>query len=236
MRPARSDAARGWASDLVLEIAVKLIVAYLIGGIMGGDILRRLLGGNDLRSVGSGNVGATNALRMRGKGFAVGVLAIDVGKGVLAVLLIPHLHWPWGGASPWPVADLAYGCGVAVALGHCFPVFHRFRGGKGVATLAGVFASLLPWVFPWMLLGFIVVLLVSGYVALASLCSAAVAMLVVGVSSSGLGSSAGGFAVAMALLVAVRHAINIRRLANGTETRFERVRLIGKQIDRWRGR
>lgn len=220
----------------MLEIVVKLVAAYLVGGLMGGDLLRRLFGGSDLRSVGSGNVGTTNALRVRGKGFALGVLVIDAGKGVLAALLIPHLHWPWGGASPWPLADLAYACGVAVAMGHCFPVFHRFHGGKGVATLAGVFSSLLPWVFPWMLLAFVLMLLVNGYVALASLSGAAVAVLVVAASSTGLGSPAGGFAVAMLVLVGVRHATNIRRLVAGTEPRFERLRLIGNRIDRWRGR
>lgn len=218
------------------EIIVKLIVAYLIGGIMGGDLLRRVVGGRDLRSVGSGNVGATNALRTRGKAFALGVLAIDVAKGVVAAWLIPHLPWPAGGASAWPVADLAYACGVAVALGHCFPLFHHFRGGKGVATLAGVFAVLLPWAFPWMLLGFVVVVLLSGYVAAASVCSAGLAVLVVGLGGPGLVAPAGGFAVAMAVLVLLRHAPNIRRLVHGTETRFDRLRVLGNRIDQWRGR
>lgn len=220
----------------MIEIVVKLVIAYLIGGIMGGDLLRRVLGGADLRSIGSGNVGTTNALRARGKGFALGVLAIDLGKGIVAALLIPHLPWPGDGASPWPLADVAYACGVAVAVGHCFPLFHRFRGGKGVATLAGVFVVLLPWAFPWMLLGFIVVVLTTGYVALASLTSAAIGVLMVGVwGSEGLASAVGAFALAMALLVAVRHASNIKRLLNGTETRFDRLRVIGNRMDRWRG-
>ncbi|HEU0197851.1 MAG TPA: glycerol-3-phosphate 1-O-acyltransferase PlsY [Nevskiaceae bacterium] len=218
----------------MLEVAVKIVLAYLVGDILGGDVLRRLMGGADLRSSGSGNVGATNALRTRGKGFALGVLLIDVGKGVVAALLIPHLPWPWSGASSWPVADLAYACGVAVALGHCFPVFHGFRGGKGVATLAGVFASLLPLAFPWMLLVFVVAVLVYGYVALASLAGAVAAVVAVAVAP-GIATAAGAFALAMALLVAVRHHVNIRRLLTGREPRFERARLIGHWIDRCRG-
>ncbi len=103
----------------MFELLTKLVAAYLIGGVMGGDVLRAVLGGEDLRRTGSGNVGATNALRNRSKGFALGVLAIDIGKGVLAAALIPRLDWPWAGHSTLPMTVLAYACGAAVVLGHC---------------------------------------------------------------------------------------------------------------------
>src|SRR5262245_5340181 len=102
---------------------------------MGGQIAGRFRG-VDLRTQGSGNVGATNALRTQGKKFALLVLAIDVGKGVLAALLLPGLPWPWGESTVSHEA-LAYLCGGAAVIGHCYPVFSGFRGGKGVATLAG---------------------------------------------------------------------------------------------------
>lgn len=221
----------------MIELPVKLIAAYLIGGIMGGDVMRRLLGGGDLRDAGSGNVGATNALRTRGKGFALGVLAIDIGKGVFAALAIPALWWPWAGAAAWPLPHVAYACGVAVAIGHCYPLLQKFRGGKGVATLTGVYGALLPWALPWMVLGFALVLILTGYVAMASLAGAAVAVLWVAVCpATGLVSATGVFALIVAALVWFKHRGNIARLLAGTEPRMERVRVLGRRLDRWRGR
>lgn len=221
----------------MLEVLIKLLVAYQIGGFMGGDILRRFLGGDDLRDAGSGNVGATNALRTRGKGFALGVLAIDVAKGLLVVLLIAPLAWPWPGRSPLPLTVLTYACAAAVVLGHCYPRQHHFRGGKGVATLAGVFGALLPWALPWILLAFVLTILVSGYVSLASLLAAVTALVWVVLSvPGGVLSAAGIFTVAMLLLLILKHRENIAKLAAGTESRFERARLIGRLLDQWRGR
>lgn len=204
---------------------------------MGGDVLRAALGGADLRSSGSGNVGTTNALRTRGKAFAIGVLAVDVGKGVLAVTLIPALPWPGTGAVPWSSAAVACACGAAVALGHCYPVFQRFRGGKGVATLAGVFGVLLPWALPWMLGGFVLMLLISGYVSLSSLAAALIAVIWSVIRlPHGLLAPAGLLALAMAALLLFKHRENIARLCAGRESRFERARLLGRRLDRWRGR
>src|SRR5438309_183117 len=121
---------------------------------MGGQVVGRVRGGVDLREHGSGNIGATNALRTQGKGFALAVLAIDVGKGVLAASVLPWLHWPWEGASALSRETLAYFCGAAAALGHCYPAFYAFRGGKGVATLAGVYATVMTAAMPWILLAF----------------------------------------------------------------------------------
>jgi glycerol-3-phosphate acyltransferase PlsY len=211
------------------EILIKILAAYLLGGLMGGDVMRRIKGGADLRQTGSGNVGATNALRTRGAGFAAGVLLIDVGKGVLAALAIPALPWP---GSDAPQAELSQLCGAAVALGHCYPLFQRFQGGKGVATLAGVFGALLPWALPWMVLVFAVALVLSGYVALASIGAVLTALLWVAWCGGGVESSAGIFTLAMGALVVFKHRQNIARLLNGSEHRFEKVMLVRK----WRGR
>lgn len=207
------------------------LAAYLLGTVMGGVIVGRLRGGVDLRRAGSGNVGATNALRTQGPGFALAVLMIDVLKGVVAVLLLPRLPFP--GAEALPPDALAYVSGVAVTLGHCYPVWQRFQGGKGVATLAGVFVCLLPAVFPWMIAGFVLIVLLSGYVSLATLTAAFVALLhVTCFSAAGLWSMPGAFVSAMAVLVIWKHRKNLVNLAHGREFRFEKARVLGRWLNR----
>ena len=211
------------------ELLLKALLAYLLGNIMGGHIVGRLRG-IDLGQVGSGNVGATNALRTQGNRFAVLVLLIDVGKGIAGALLVPLL--PLGSASVSP-EHLAYVCGAAVTLGHCYPALWGFKGGKGVATLAGVFGALLPAALPAMLLGFVLVVMLSGYVSLATLFAAALAGLYVACfDAQGALSSAGAFTAFMAALIVFKHRENIARLMSGTENRFEKLRLIGRWLER----
>lgn len=214
----------------MIEALAKLIAAYLIGTIMGGHLIGALRGGVDLRRVGSGNVGATNALRTQGKAFALGVLAIDVGKGIAAVLLLPLVEWPWPQATALPREWQAYLCGAGVALGHCYPVFYRFQGGKGVATLAGVFLAVLPWAMPFMLGAFVLALLLTGYVALASVGAALAALAFVPFTAQGLASALGIFTASMAALVLWKHRGNLVRIAQGEEHRFERVRVLGRWL------
>lgn len=214
----------------MIEALVKFLLAYALGNVMGGALIGRLRGGVDLRQMGSGNVGATNALRTQGLGFALLVLAIDAAKGALAALLIPALPWP--GGSEWPVRDLAYLCGVGVALGHCYPALLGFRGGKGVAALAGVFAVLLPLGFLLMVVTFALGVMLSGYASLAAL-SAVAAALFYGacIDGAGLCSWTGVFTAALGLLVVVKHRDNVHRLWLGVEPRFERARVLGRWIE-----
>ena len=198
-----------------------LILAFALGGVMGGDLLRWIGRGPDLRNAGSGNVGATNALRTRGWRAGLFVLIVDVAKGVAAVLLLPLIA---PGVSWLPCA-----CGAAVTFGHCFPPLQRFRGGKGVATAAGVFAALLPGVFLILLATFVLVILLTGYVSLASVLAAAMAVLVTAVSW-GVTAPQTALALALALLLIFKHRANLRRLAAGTESRFERVRVLGRWL------
>lgn len=217
----------------MIEALAKFLLAYLIGTIMGGQVVGKLRGGVDLRQHGSGNVGATNALRTQGKAFALAVLLIDVGKGVLAVLLLPQLAWPLVEAQPWPLDWQAYACGVGVALGHCYPVWYRFQGGKGVATLAGVFGTLLPAALPLILGGFIVVTILTGYVALASVSAAVLALFYTAcIDARGALSATGAFTAAMTLLVVWKHRENLLRIARGQEHRFEKARLLQKWLKR----
>lgn len=214
----------------MLDVLIKTLAAYLLGNLMGGKLLGAVRG-IDLRTVGSGNVGATNALRTQGAGFAIGVLLIDVAKGVLASSWIPQ--WPSFGTTVIAAREQAYLCGVAVALGHCYPACYGFKGGKGVATLAGVFASLLAGALGWMLAVFALVILFSGYVSLATLGAALTALGWVALNdTAGVQSSAFAFTAAMSVLIVWTHRHNIVRLLRGTESRFEKARVLG----RWRRR
>lgn len=216
----------------MLETVAKALIAYLLGTVMGGTLVGRLRGGVDLRSQGSGNIGATNALRTQGPWFALAVLLIDVGKGVLAAGALPGLPGPWGA----PLLDreqLGYLCGVAAALGHCYPVWYRFKGGKGVATLAGVFATVLPAALAWMLPAFALIVILTGYVSLASVTAAITALYYVTcVADQGVHSPAGLFTLAMGILVVFKHRANLLRLVSGTENRFQKAMIFRKWLRR----
>lgn len=213
------------------DLLVKALIAYALGTVMGGQIVGALRGGIDLRRQGSGNVGATNALRTQGTAFALGVLAIDVLKGVIAVLVVPQ--WIIPRAEPAAPMLATAICGIAVVLGHCYPATYGFKGGKGVATLAGVYGAMLPWALPWMLGAFVFTVLLTGYASLATLIATLVAVLYVACFSEvGIWSMLGAFTVAMALLVCWKHRDNIRRLLDGSEHRFEKARILGRWLKR----
>ena len=202
-----------------MGLAVKLLLSYLLGSVLGSLLLGRLRG-IDVRQHGSGNAGATNALRVLGRGMAAAVLAIDAGKGVAAVILIPAL--PFGPDTPWTPILCAFG----VVLGHVYPIFHGFRGGKGAATLIGVVMGLMPVGASWIFGVWVSVLVSTGYVGLSTLCAAVSAPLYVAwTQPGGLASPMGGFALIMAAFVFYTHRENIRRLLAGNENRFERVML-----------
>ena len=214
------------------ELLTKVALAYLLGTCMGGFIVGRLRGGIDLRTQGSGNVGATNALRTQGSWFALAVLAIDVGKGIVAATAVPALPWPLPGALGFGRGALPYACGIAAALGHVYPVWFGFRGGKGAATLAGIFAVLLTPALPWVLFAFALVLVLTGYAGLSTVTGAVAALLwVTCFSPTGLFSPPGLFTLTMALLVVYTHRENLLRVWQGRESRFERAMI----FRRWLG-
>jgi glycerol-3-phosphate acyltransferase PlsY len=205
---------------------VTLLLAFALGGILGGQLMG-LLKGVDLRRSGSGNIGTTNALRTQGAVFALAVLVIDAGKGVLAARVLPLLMAAISG-EPLP-QWLPYASGALAVLGHCYSPWCGFNGGKGVATLAGVFLALLPVAFPWMLLAFVLVVLLTGIVSLATLAGGLVCFAYVLVLLAvGIASPPGAFTVAMVILVLWTHRENWQRLLEGTESRFERARMLGR--------
>jgi glycerol-3-phosphate acyltransferase PlsY len=188
-------------ADLVL-----LAVGYLLGSIPFGVLIARGAGGVDLRGVGSGNIGATNVLRAVGKGAAALTLVGDIGKGALAVALAR-----WTGAGDAVVAA----AGLAAVLGHLFPVWSGFRGGKGVATTLGAVLGGMPSVGGSLLLVWVAVAAITRYSSLAALVAIAAMPLLVWLLDGRPAMLA--LSGALLVLVFVRHRENIGRLLAGTE-------------------
>jgi glycerol-3-phosphate acyltransferase PlsY len=195
----------GVTNDLVLPAC---ILAYLLGSIPFGLILTRLTGAGDLRAIGSGNIGATNVLRTGRKGLAAGTLLLDLLKGSLAVWLARTF-------APGTEGLVA----VAAVVGHCFPVWLRFRGGKGVATTMGVALGLawpigLAYAVVW--LGMLAALRISSVGGMSAVVAAPLAALAIGRSDYAV------VLAAIAVLVVFLHRANIGRLLAGTEPRIGR--------------
>ena len=204
------------------EIILKILLSYLLGSLMGGLILGKVTGAADIRTVGSKSAGATNALRAHGKAFAAGVFIIDILKGLLAVIVIAKLPWPGGSQSLISVEWLQVACGLAVFFGHLYPVFFGFKGGKGVATLLGVMLGLSPAILLAALAGWMIILLATGYVGIASIGGGFIAALFAGVWNTGdFLSPLGAFTLVSAGLLIFTHRSNIQRLLNGSEHRFD---------------
>jgi glycerol-3-phosphate acyltransferase PlsY len=202
----------------MLELGVKSLIAYLLGTLLGSLILGRLRG-VDIRSMGSGNAGATNALRTQGKLFGLSVLILDIAKGVAAVLWVPALIVPGVGLDPQISRQwLAMVCGAAVILGHVYPVWFGFRGGKGVATVVGVIGALDPRLLLPLILCWLCVVLLTGYVSLASMLAGAGLIAAVYLIEP-RNAPLLGFCILITAFVIYTHRGNIARLAAGTESR-----------------
>jgi glycerol-3-phosphate acyltransferase PlsY len=184
------------------------VLGYLLGSIPFGVVVTRLMGLGDLRQIGSGNIGATNVLRTGNKGAALATLLLDGGKGALAVLLA---RWLVGAEDAAQVAALA------AFLGHLFPVWLGFKGGKGVATFLGLFLALDWQVGILLCLTWLVAALVLRYSSVAALISAASAGLWVLWRTDG---SLLILAFLLTVLVYVRHSANLARLKAGTEPKI----------------
>ncbi|ALH80263.1 glycerol-3-phosphate 1-O-acyltransferase PlsY [Sphingopyxis macrogoltabida] len=192
-----------------MTIFLLIALGYLLGSIPFGVILTRLFGAGDLRQIGSGNIGATNVLRTGRKGLAAATLILDGAKGAVAVLLARHF-------VPELAEPGAMLAGAAAMIGHCYPVWLKFRGGKGVATLLGL-SFALGWpiglVFAAVWLGTVLLLRISSLGGMVGAVSAPVAALAFGYPAYALGLAG------LAVIVLWRHRENIVRLRAGTEPR-----------------
>ncbi|KQO08026.1 glycerol-3-phosphate 1-O-acyltransferase PlsY [Sphingomonas sp. Leaf242] len=185
---------------------LSLVLSYLLGSIPFGVILTRLGGAGDLRTIGSGNIGATNVLRTGRKGLAAATLLLDMAKGAVAVLLVAHL---------FPGNALLAAAGAFI--GHCYPIWLKFKGGKGVATLMGIVVALhwpLGLVYAVVWLGLLAGLRISSVAGMAAALSAPFAAALFGRFDLVL------LLLALALIVLWKHRENIERLFSGTEPRI----------------
>lgn len=206
----------------MLELGAKMLIAYLMGTLLGSLLLGRLRG-VDIRSMGSGNAGATNALRTQGKLFGSLVLLVDVAKGALAVWWLPAASLPGIGIDPELPRDwLTVACAFGVIVGHVYPVWFGFRGGKGAATVAGTVAALEPRLLPVLLLSWFAVLLLTGYVGLATMLSG-VALVAAVCFLEPKNIPLLSFCLGATLFVVYTHRSNIARMAAGRENRVRRL-------------
>jgi len=205
-------------------LILKLVLAYLLGSVSGSLLLGRLKK-VDIRSQGSGNAGGTNAFRTQGLLFAIGVVLIDVGKGFIAAWWIPTLDF---GGLP-DVLDsslLVMACGFAAVLGHVFPVWHGFRGGKGAATAVGTLIAIEPWLLLPLVICWVITLIMTGYVGL----STVLASFSLVPAAWAMGNTAlMVFSAILALFILFTHRANMRKLRKGTEFRFERIHIFTRK-------
>lgn len=187
--------------------AILLIISYLLGSIPMGLIQTRFAGKGDLRKVGSGNIGATNVMRVGGLRMAALTWILDMAKVIVAVLL--GRMFVGLGFGAW--------CGFAAIIGHCFPIWLRFRGGKGVSGLFGLLMAISPLTFVFIGIEWLIVALSSGYSSLGAL----VVFFLVPVFGFVIDINVGFAFLAVAILCLVRHHANIGRLISGKESKVE---------------
>lgn len=206
--------------------AVLLAAAYLIGSIPFSWLIVRISRNIDIRSVGSGNVGATNVLRNAGKGAGILALLLDGLKGwgvvFMAVVVTGSAHWPFGVDGATATNSPSFWVGLAalvVVVGHMFPVWLRFRGGKGVATGAGAYLGIDPLALLFTFLTFLGVVTASRYVSIGSMAAAAVFPLYLRFLTGGTIWEI-VFSVLIGLLVIVKHHTNVTRILSGEERKF----------------
>jgi glycerol-3-phosphate acyltransferase PlsY len=208
-----------FAFILWLQSVAIVTAAYLLGSIPTGYLLVRVFRKQDIRSLGSGNIGATNVLRSGAKGLGAATFLLDVIKGALAVWIGGRIGGV--GFPPVPIHNAQALGALCAVLGHMFPIWLGLRGGKGVATAFGVFLVLAPWAALASLAVFIVVMAIGRFVSLASiLSSAAFPLFAWWMAPTTRTWLVMGVMLFVSALIVIKHAQNIQRLLNGSEYRF----------------
>jgi glycerol-3-phosphate acyltransferase PlsY len=199
------------------SVMLTTVVSYLLGSIPFGFLLVRIFRGADIRQSGSGNIGATNVARTS-PGLGIITLLLDALKGFLAVVIARYWIAPSSGAPPIVLAGVA---ALFAVLGHIFPVWLKFRGGKGVATGLGSFVLLAPKAILLMVGVFVAVVLLFRYISLGSMVAVALFPLLAWLLDGYSHSPVLGFMAMVSILIIAKHHRNIRRLVAGTENRFQ---------------
>lgn len=208
-------------------LLLKALVAYLLGSVIGSLVIGRIRG-VDIRSMGSGNPGATNALRTQGKAVGLTVLVIDMFKGWFATAVLAN--WQLSLGSPPDAAMAAWSapaCGIAVMLGHLYPVWFGFRGGKGVATLVGAVLGISGRLLLVFVLTWLAAVILLGFVGLASMLGAVAVVFAAAFGDLPARMPVLVFTVLAALLIIYTHRGNLARMRAGTEPRARRLWLFG---------
>jgi glycerol-3-phosphate acyltransferase PlsY len=214
----------------MLELGVKFLISYFIGSVMGAMVVGKLRGGVDIRTMGSGNAGGTNALRTQGLVFAIAVVVIDIGKGIIGAGLVPELELPFVARDPeisrtW----LALCCSTAAILGHVWPIYHRFRGGKGAATFIGTLLVVAPMLILPLLSVWSIVLILSGFVGLATMSAAVSLPLWIAFTRLPADQPLFIYCAVIAGFIIYWHRSNLQRMRAGIENRNNRVMLFSRQ-------
>ena len=214
----------------MLELGVKFLISYFIGSVMGAMVVGKLRGGVDIRTMGSGNAGGTNALRTQGLVFAIAVVVIDIGKGIIGAGLVPELELPFVARDPeisrtW----LALCCSTAAILGHVWPIYHRFRGGKGAATFIGTLLVVAPTLILPLLSVWSIVLILSGFVGLATMSAAVSLPLWIAFTRLPADQPLFIYCAVIAGFIIYWHRSNLQRMRAGIENRNKRVMLFSRQ-------
>ena len=209
----------------MIELVILLLTSYITGSFPTSIVMTRVIKNIDIREHGSGNAGATNVFRVLGWKYAIFVLAFDILKGWLPTAVYATIIF-----QQLPVPDqglVQILCGFAAVIGHIFPIFSGFKGGKGVGSLIGVLLALYPLVFPLCLLIGVAVITTTGYVSLGSI-SAPIALPIIILILPKLGLISPNlslivFSLLVPWLIIFTHRTNISRIRNGTENRFEKA-------------
>ena len=215
----------------MIELVILLLISYITGSFPTSIVMTRVIKNIDIREHGSGNAGATNVFRVLGWKYAILVLAFDIFKGWLPTAVYATIIF-----QQLPVPDqglVQILCGFAAVIGHIFPIFSGFKGGKGVGSLIGVLLALYPLVFPICLLIGVAAITTTGYVSLGSI-SAAIALPIIILILPKLGLISPNlslivFSLLVPWLIIFTHRTNISRIRNGTENRFEKAIIFKKK-------
>jgi len=214
----------------MLELSVKFLLSYFVGSVMGSMVVGWLRGGVDIRTMGSGNAGGTNALRTQGLLFALGVVIIDIGKGVLGAGVVPGLNLPFVAIDPAVSREwLTLCCAAAAVIGHVWPMWHNFRGGKGAATLVGTLVVLSPNLILPVVLVWSIALTLFGYVGFATIAAGVAVPIDLVITRLPEDQPLFIYCVTMALYIIFSHRSNLQRMRDGTESRQVRLMLFRRQ-------
>jgi glycerol-3-phosphate acyltransferase PlsY len=210
----------------MLELGLKVLLSYLAGSLNGALIVGKMAGGVDIRTLGSGNAGGTNALRTQGKWFALRAVLIDIGKGYVPPWLLPAMALPGVPLDPevsrtW----LTLACAGAAVIGHCYPVWFDFKGGKGAATAVGALLGIAPGLALIAAVVWVLVIVTTGYVGLATILGTAVLPAWVALTRLAGQQELLWFLLVLALFIVYTHRDNIQRLREGRENRLEKAML-----------